>query len=435
MIISILPFVQILIITSLSACQKDLEFPDLNKNNDTIPMSGSGTHFYKEFPVEMKETDSWRVTDPNSTYSGNSSENPYKYLPNPEIEIPDVVVANAFRAEAIIDRWGGHTGTSGHQMRFNNNDWISIPIRLEGTHKNPEWYNYQDNPLVTVPLSNLKNGMNMLEGTSGPQTKYANTWGQWGWYSLILRVYYPYTTDLTARFGNVSDGGSLTANPQFSIEVNHPDEVEKISIRGIYRGPDENGDGKYDDLHGMYHYTGLQGIIGVANQHPFQVTWDTEWIPDQSGDISVIAYVKLKNGYSFAADRVSGLNLRRTGNSVKMYTAESVPEKFWVRNNRKCYCFFTIPESEPLGKAIEARMFIRTWNGNNNEKNGTPFRINDNSWMKVGGANHNFDFRMVEIPVEHLQHGLNRITFTSSTIHHGCEILWPGPTILVKYGK
>lgn len=221
MLLAFLPLVQVLFITSISTCQKDLDFPEADIEPDTIPLFRSGSHFYKEFLAEMKETDIWRVTDPNATYSGNSSEGPSKYLPNPKLEIPDVVVTNAVRAEAIIDRWGGHTGTSGHQMRFNNMEWLPIPIWLEGAPINPEWYNFQDNPLVPVPLNNLKNGINELEGTSGPQTKYANTWGQWGWYALILRLYYPYTTDLSARFGNILDGGNSCRTTAAWTQQNH----------------------------------------------------------------------------------------------------------------------------------------------------------------------------------------------------------------------
>lgn len=437
MILSVLPFIQFLMIILLPSCSKEIEYisPNSNTNPDHVIIQDSTSRFYKEFIVEMKDGNNWRVTDPNTTYSGKSEEQPYNYLPNPVLEIQDIALKNAIRAEAIIDRWGGHTGTSGHQIRFNNNSWIDLPIHLEGAPTNPEWYNFQDNPIVEVPLKYLVNGVNKLEGTSGPQTKYANTWGQWGWYSLILRVYYFYETDIQANFLNIADGGTLSENPDISVSVNNPDEVEKIVFQGIYEGPDEDGDGEYYDLHGMYHYSNLQGIIGEATHQPFQVTWNTEWIPDQTKDLQLVAKVQLKNGFCFLTDTLKGIKFKRNSSSVKMFCAENVPEKFWVRNKNVSRCNFTIPESESLEKAVEVKMFIRTWNGLNNDEYGTPFKINNSDWMKFEGASHNFDFRMVDIPLGLIKNGLNTITITSSTVHHGCEILWPGPTILVKYIK
>ncbi len=431
MILSVIKLIEPLILVLFCSCSKEIEI----KNTDTnlVTEQNAGSRFYKTFVVEMKEGNSWRVTDPNTTYSGNSAEQPYKYLPNPVLEIPDVVLKNAVKAEAIIDRWGGHTGTVGHQIRFNGSNWIDLPIRLQGTPTNPEWYNYQDNPCIGIPLTNLTVGANSIEGTSGPQTKFKGTWGQWGWYSLILKIYYSTEIDITAKFDNIASNGTLSENPDISVSVSSPEKVDKIIIQGLYDGPDEDGDGEYKDFHGMYHYSNFLGTIGETNSFPFHSIWDTQWIPDQTDYISLVAYVKLKDGFWFSTDTITGIKFKRNGSSVKMYPAENVPEKFWVRNKNTLSCNFTIPGEHSLEKAVEAKMFIRTWNGNNNEEIGTPFKINESDWLKAGGAGHNFDFRMVDIPVEILKTGLNTITFTSSTLEHGCEILWPGPTILVKY--
>ena len=58
----------------------------------------------------------WRVTDPNSPNAGAQA-----HLPNPvlEFEIPPGRLAHAIRAELMIDRWGGHPGTSGQRVRVN----------------------------------------------------------------------------------------------------------------------------------------------------------------------------------------------------------------------------------------------------------------------------------------------------------------------------
>jgi hypothetical protein len=57
-----------------------------------------------------------------------------------------------------------------------------------------------------------------------------------------------------------------------------------------------------------------------------------------------------------------------------------------------------------------------------------------NGWMhQFMGLNHNYDFDHIAIPVQVLRKGENVVSFYSVTKHHGAEILWPGPALLVRY--
>ena len=49
------------------------------------------------------------------------------FLPNPvlTIDLPDLT--GAVRAELILDRWGGHPGTSNKRVRFNGASWLHLP--------------------------------------------------------------------------------------------------------------------------------------------------------------------------------------------------------------------------------------------------------------------------------------------------------------------
>ena len=38
-----------------------------------------------------------------------------------------------------------------------------------------------------------------------------------------------------------------------------------------------------------------------------------------------------------------------------------------------------------------------------------------------------------EVPVSTLQRGTNVVTFFSDTIHHGIEVLWPGPELIIRF--
>ena len=96
---------------------------------------------------------------------------------------------NAVRAEAVIDLWQGHTGTTGKKIRFNANTWISIPD-LNTPPTSGECYNGQYNVVVDIPLAHLVQGTNLFEGTNGGQTCHDFGWGQHGMNGIIIRIYY-----------------------------------------------------------------------------------------------------------------------------------------------------------------------------------------------------------------------------------------------------
>ena len=113
---------------------------------------------YKEYVlVPTIPDDKWRVTDPNATYECGPDDPlncPAVFLPNPTFSIYDADLSNAIRAETYLSRWGGHTGTVGHQVSFNTNPWRDIPIDLAGISDghDPECYNYEDLISIEIPL-------------------------------------------------------------------------------------------------------------------------------------------------------------------------------------------------------------------------------------------------------------------------------------------
>ena len=140
---------------------------------------------YREYTTRLSVKDNWRVTDPDAAHPGAA-----KFLPNPVLNLDISDLGGAVRAEVLIDRWGGHAGTSGKRIRFNGNEWLPLP-ELETIPEGelPECYMYQDNPIIEIPLEHLKEGFNTFEGTCGDQVCFSFNWGQWGWYSLVVRVY------------------------------------------------------------------------------------------------------------------------------------------------------------------------------------------------------------------------------------------------------
>ena len=114
---------------------------------------------YREYPKNIKVGDNWRVTDPNAGNAGAK-----EFLPNPVLTIEIEDLESALRAEVVIDRWGGHPGTSFKRMRFNGNSWIDLPeLTTTPEGRNPTCYMYQDNPVFEVPLEYLQEGTNTFK--------------------------------------------------------------------------------------------------------------------------------------------------------------------------------------------------------------------------------------------------------------------------------
>jgi hypothetical protein len=63
----------------------------------------------------------------------------------------------------IIDAWGGHVGTTGKKMKFNNSSWITIP-ELNTTPTSGQCYAQQVTYVINVPVSHLKQGDQYLSG-------------------------------------------------------------------------------------------------------------------------------------------------------------------------------------------------------------------------------------------------------------------------------
>jgi hypothetical protein len=385
---------------------------------------------YREYAVNLKNGNWWRVTDPDA-----GDPRAAEFLPNPVLEINVDDLEGAVRAEVLMDIWGGHAGTTGKKFRFNDNAWIDVP-NVPTIPRRPECYMTEYNVILDLPLRYLKEGINTFEGTSGGQTCYDFKWGQWGWYVMMVRIYYGQGKLHTA--GQITwpeSGDTISDNPEIIVTPDDPGKVGQIHVIGKYHGYDENGDGVYHDWHLAYHGTQIEGHIGSLTQAPYRLNWDTRYVPDQdTAGISLVARIKDPNGIWYVTDVVDNILLERADSvSVKMFTSCDIPEKFTVRAGKTLSCKNHI---EILKDAIGCRLYHRTWNAGDDEAAGghidRPLIINGQPF-KCYGKNHFYALSAVEIPVSNLHEGINDISYTSDTEHHGIEILWPGPAFIIRY--
>ena len=421
------------------------------------PDSAAQVHFthpqpgdiYQEFVRTLSiGSDEWRVTDPNinlGLYPQAAG-----FLPNPTLDIYVGDLSGATRAEAVITLWGGHIGTTGKKIRFNGNNWITIP-ELNSDNGIPggssgECYINQVNVVVDVPLSDLQVGTNTFTGTNTGQTCYGFQWGQHGWYGVMLRVYY--------GSGKTHPTGSITSPANNAIigdtpviQVSTSGSVSQVEILGYYDGYDTDGDGVFLEYHGDYHRgpsdeMALRNHIGTRFSGSPSLVWDNSWVPDQSG-IKLIARIKGDNDVWFVTDEVSNILLARSSSSVRMYKPPTLSERAWARGDLPpVEVDFSIPSGDNIGSAVQAAYHVRTWNGEDAAREpgeGHYRRVNSEyvyGWSASDfGENHYYDYDVEPISVSALNSGTNTIGFWSETVaHHGIEILWPGPAITARWG-
>ncbi|HTP13761.1 MAG TPA: Ig-like domain-containing protein, partial [Bacteroidota bacterium] len=327
---------------------------------------------YREYTRTMGGLSDWRVTDPNI----NQSKWPEagEFLPNPTLTLSVDDLTGAVRAEAVFAIWGGHLGTYGKQVSFNGNPWIDL-TPLNGTNGIPggndgTMYMNEICEGVDVPLSQLKVGDNSFQGTNAGQIFDPNGWGQFGWYAVVLRIYYG--SDKPHPTGSITSptsGSSFGDNPTITAAVNG--SVNRVDFLAFYDGYDTDGDGIYQEYHSDYHIhqdesdVVMRDHVGTATSAPFQVSWNTQWIPDQpAGGIKFLARIRDNSGTWFVTDEVTGMTLSRPNSSVKLYKAVNMPSDFWVKQYQESNsCSFTIPAADDLSKATDGLFLIRSWNG------------------------------------------------------------------------
>jgi hypothetical protein len=395
---------------------------------------------YKEYSRTMMEYYEWRVTDPNATSVWIPDPS---YLVNTVLPITIDDLNGAIRAEAVIDLWQGHAGTTGKKMKVNGHDWITIP-ELKTTPGNGQCWLSQSNVVVDVPLDHLVQGTNYFEGSNEGQTCYSNDWGQHGWYGIIFRIYYNSSkAHPTGSITSPGAGDSFGEKPTVTATAAGGAGIRRVDFLAYYDGLDTDGDGVYQDWHYYYHRlqdeteVTIKDHVGTAWSEPYVATWNTDWVPDQAaGAVKIIARIQDNNGVWFVTDPVENLTLQRSGAYVRMFKSRSVPEYFYLRANRSERSYIDIPDGTDLSAATAARFVISTWNGICGGKQPSDnyfFRVN--GWYAPEfGKSHFWSLDYLNIPASDLNVGTNTFEVFSESQSTGLYIHWPGPQIVVRFG-
>ena len=356
------------------------------------------------------------------------------HLPNAvnRIVIDDLHLAR--RVEACIEMLLCHGGTVGEKIRVGDGPWIDIPepelIPGESGQGPPDSeYQYMRYPIVPIPLDQIREGENRFEFTCSRGSALGGWWPQWLLYGVTFRVYYdPTKPHATGEIVSPAPGSVLGDRPRFVVRAAGPKPIRRVDFVGLYEDFNWEGDGNYRQWHGRYLYGRLHNHIGTATAEPYEVAWDTTWIPTQEEPIEVAARIVDRGGVCFVTQAVEGLRLARPY-SVRMYKPYDVPRQWSTRAGNRHECKVNVEDD--LTGAVAAKVVMVTWNGVAADAIG----IGEAKVVGNLGKNHNLSHDEFPVALRLIRSGANTLFTSSATTHHGIEVQWPGMVLMIRYEK
>ena len=334
-----------------------------------------------------------------------------------------VDLVDAVRAEIVIEKVLCHTNTYGLAVKFNDDSkpWIQLP---ESEHIPTNPWNYQHHYATCtapVPLSHLQSGSNTY--------KLAVVDASVGWeqnllYGIHLRVYYSSSKrHPTGAITSPTTGGTLGLNP--TITASTSGSVARVEFVGFYEDFDYDGDGIYREWQYRWLQADLENHLGTATSAPYAVTWNNEWVPDQTQPMKVAARVVGTDGVIYMTEPVDNIGLNRPGLAVEMCKPYDVPTS-WISRVKAGSEHFDV--TGDLGAAIEARYTVVVWR----HEGSCNIYVNGNDLGSKTFAC--LTLNQHSIPLNFLQAGQNTLSNSkTASNHHGQEFNWPGFVVFIRY--
>jgi len=347
------------------------------------------------------------------------------------INIQDTI-RNIDHAELYLELWGGHPGTSGKRFQVNGGKVYLIPDKP--TAENNCEYLY---PTIPFDHTQLVKGNNAIQFGCDRGTTF---WGHYIIDQLAVRCYLKLDNVMLRSSGLVNFSAKPVINKRpvedevtLSLEfpVLYTARIAAVHFFGRYAGYDLNGSGKENDWHGYTHDRIFSNHIGTVTDPPFWISWNTKMIPDQSGSMAVKALIEFKNGLFCWSETLNGLTFPLYRKRVRIFYCQSVPEPFWSRAGKIQKAEFELPDD--ISKIASAELHIRIWDGGEGDVK-EPFKLNNKPiTITTGKAVHDLVYTINEVDPGILRQGRNEIELLSDTEHHGIEVCWPGPALVVRY--
>jgi hypothetical protein len=336
-------------------------------------------------------------------------------------------------AEFYCEAWGGHPGTANKRITVNGRSTYFLP--RVGTEEGHCTYFY---PSVPLKITDLVNGYDAIQFAVDQGTTF---WGHMLVDNAAIRVALTNGHPDLIRSGLVEFTASVKAEPLADIEgfalrlectPAAASQLASVDFQGWYYGYDENGNLQRRDWHGFTKHRRPAATLGTVSAPPFAVNWDTSMLPTQS-NVAVRAAVRFKadTNLVFLTHASPGLAIPpRSGATVVLFAPHDLPDHFWSRAGQRKTCHFDL-DLDPA-RIEKAELHVVTWTGGA----GTVreyFKLNGVHYPVAEGDRHELVYSRLPVDPKNLKRSLNRIELLSDTEHHGIEVIYPGPALMVRY--
>lgn len=345
----------------------------------------------------------------------------------------DFDLTDAIRAEIVIEKLLCHDGTRGLAISVNNHPWIEVP-EAAGI-PSPQWeYQHHIYPVVPVPLSQLHAGReNQFRMTVSDDHPW--NWPQNLIYGVHFRIYYDPDRKPHPSGRIVSPRTGDALGTQVPLEVSATSAgspIRQVVFLGCYEDVNFEGDGEYCQWH--YHYVRgrLTSSIGSADSSPWQLIWDTSWVPDQPKPFRLAARISDADGLTWFTETVDNLTFADRTLRVELCKPYDVPAKWVTRVGEKSERFRVAGD---LRKAVAAQLVWCSWSPGYMHG----LFINDRQVFEREGPRYAYYAHRVALEdLSPLKTGEN-VLKTGMTpkydgkMVHGMEVNWPGIMVLIQY--
>lgn len=355
---------------------------------------------------------------------------------NASMQLPhDLDLDEAVKAEIVVEKILCHDGTTGLAIQINDSDWYYFP---EASHIPAPQAVYQHHtyPVIRVPVSVFKAGRNNSFRLR-VDPKHPWHWPQNLINGVHIRIYYNPETKShpTGTIASIQSGDKLSENAKLSVEcksANSP--IKRVDYVGLYEDVNFEGDGIYRQWHYIYFHSQLMQHIGSSIQAPFELNWDTSWIPDQKEPLQIVARITDQSDLTYQTAAITDLSLKRATKSVELCKPYNIPQKWVTRSGEKTESFDVRGD---LSNAVATQLVWSSWSPG--YMNG--IYINGVKVFNQEGPRYQTYYHRVTLTdLSMFKSGHNVLTTGKTPKYdgnmvHGMEVNWPGIMVLIQYNK
>ncbi len=396
------------------------------------PQPGDVYREYVWLPTSISDEMPFLRVGGHLDYATSEDHFPNDQHDNGKIPLPfELDLKHARRAEMSFERVQSHVDTRGLRLQVNDSDWLPIlpPKRIPQPATN---YMFHDYPTVRIPLNELTtNDQNTFQLQVDSTQKWS--WPQNIFYAVTLRIYYDAAqkSHTNGNLKGIKKGKAISGNPTLSIKTKSEIPIQQVDYIGYYKDFNWQGDGNYQNWQKSEYRGKWRNHIGSSSNEPFEVRWNTEWLPDQYESMQVSARLLGANGIYYMLPATPSLSLKRDY-SVELNPSYHVPEDWSTREDT-----FTAKLSVhgDLAQAESYQVAWRSWSPCYAEG----VFLNSHQIYEREAPCYDYAEHLIESKeVAHLQVGENEITtdmtpLLDGKMVHGMEVQYPGMMLKVKY--